>query len=249
MLGKIHAYPTAILLPRKQWSTIDRIRTGHGRYQYSNCTHEDSAAGVCGKVVQTLWIALWKRSPETVGNHRRLTKEAIERLRELDSDSQMTTIILLYVDFFFFILTTIYVKLLSSVFIIICCDSKLNSALAYYVFVIHAARKKLINPTDNEPRYVQRPLNPYAHVFTYNIGYHWFFKWRVTNGRCSDWFVFFSFVKHARRSRYFQMFVLMLNGLKFTPTELKRWVTLSAEGRGHVCFSPLRSLLNWRITP
>jgi len=81
-----------MLLPRKQWTTMNRIGTGHGRCGslLFKWHYTDSAACDCGEVEQTMnHIAETcpKRLFEqgTIGIHR-VTKEAIERLGELDLD-------------------------------------------------------------------------------------------------------------------------------------------------------------------
>jgi len=78
-------------LPRNQWTTINRIRTGQGcgsllfKWRY-----KDSAACDCGEVEQTMKHIV-ESCPRrlfeqgTEGIHK-VTKEAIEWLKELDLD-------------------------------------------------------------------------------------------------------------------------------------------------------------------
>jgi len=79
-----------MLLPRKQWTTINQIRTGHGRCGslLFKWHYKDSAACDCGEVEQTMNLIvetcprrLFERG--IIGIHR-VTKETIEWLGELD---------------------------------------------------------------------------------------------------------------------------------------------------------------------
>jgi hypothetical protein len=81
-----------MLLPRKQWSTINRIRTGQGRCGslLFKWRYKDSAACDCGEVEQTMKHIV-ESCPRRlfeqgiVGIHQ-VTKEAVEWLKELDLD-------------------------------------------------------------------------------------------------------------------------------------------------------------------